>query len=98
MSVGTGGVGEIVDYRTYLTQQIGQARGRIKAVDVLTGAWIIFVGALSYLLTVTILDQLLVLPNIVRVALLAAFVLATGGFLLYAVVLPGLRRISTLFA
>ncbi|MGL5098346.1 MAG: hypothetical protein ACRDD1_22385, partial [Planctomycetia bacterium] len=89
---------ELVEYHEFLLRQLSEARGRIKSVDVATGAAILVTGAASYVFTVTILDQLFVLSTVMRLLLLGVFAGATIGYLLYAVVLPSLRRVSLLYA
>lgn len=88
----------LTDSSGYLDRQLAEARRRIKRVDVVTGAAVVAVGAISYVLSVIILDQLLVLSTWSRLGLLAAFSAATLGYLFGAVILPASRRISLLYA
>lgn len=82
----------------FLERQLREARGRIKGVEIVTGVAIVAVGIISYILTVIMLDQILVLSTGARLGLLLVFLAATVAYLVYAVVLPAFRRINLLYA
>jgi hypothetical protein len=98
MSSGAKSRGELLDYRTYLTHQLTEARSRIKWMDVGVGLAILAVGAISYLLTVIIMDQLFTLPGVVRLALLVLFSAVTFGYIGFAVIAPVVRRVNLFYA
>src|SRR4051812_27732896 len=98
MSTGAKPRGEILDYRTYLTHQLTEARSRIKWMDLGVGLAILAVGAISYLLTVIILDQLFTLPGWVRLALLVLFSAATFGYIALSVIAPVVKRVNLYYA
>src|SRR5829696_9542112 len=98
MSSGAKSRGELLDYRTYLTHQLTEARSRIKWMDVGVGLAILAVGAISYLLTVIILDQLFTLSGWVRLGLLVFFSAVTLGYIAWAVVMPVMRRVNLFYA
>lgn len=86
------------DYGRYLSRQLRNAQGRIKAVDLVTGAVIVVVGVIAYTLSVIMLDQIFTLSMGMRIGLLAFFGIMTVGYVAYAVVLPAARRINPLYA
>ena len=99
MSSGTQSAqGEYLEYGEFLAQQLRQTRTRIKLIDIVSGLTVIGVAAVSYVMTVIVLDQLLVLSTAMRVGLLLCFALVTGAYLAYAIVVPAVRRINLLFA
>lgn len=88
----------LADYQQLLNRQLGQAQGRIKAVDVGAGLMILAVGAIAYVLSVIMIDQFLALSTGWRIVLLVGFALATFGYLAYAVIIPAMRRVNILYA
>ena len=98
MSSGPQTRGKVLDYREYLTYQLGEIRTRIKWMDVGAGAVILTVGAILYVLSIIVADQIFVLSGWSRLGLLAVFMAATLFYLWRSVLSPAAKRINIAYA
>lgn len=89
--------GQLVEYGEYLAKQLGQARLRIKMLDLITALVVVVVAAGAYVLTLSVLDQLFVLSTTVRLTSLAIFLCISLLYIVFAMAIPATQRINDLY-
>ncbi|MGC3966571.1 MAG: hypothetical protein QM775_04135 [Pirellulales bacterium] len=93
--------GRVVEYQTYIEGQLQKTRSRVKWVDFWTGATLLGIGVLAYLLVAALVDHWIVpggLGFYGRLLLLAGLVLGVGAHLVLNFLPHVLRRVNPVYA
>lgn len=92
---------QFVDFDEFIDFQLRKTRAGIRAADLLSAAVGLSLAFLAYLLAFVILDQWVIEGGFAygtRVGMLGLFLLSAIAWVVWKIVLPAQRRVSTLYA
>jgi collagen type III alpha len=90
--------GPVLKYETFVEEQLGRARRRIRALDLAAASLGFLIITLAYGLATAVLDRLLALPPVVRQVSFVLYVLGCLTYLGVTVLVPLCRQINPYFA